>query len=346
MSETSSVTAPTPTLRPMAAQFGISLSTRAVLFNWGTLPDIIQAARTAEDSGFFHGVWVGDNLLSKPRVEAIVNLSAIAARTQRVKLGTICLASFPLRHPVLLAIQWASLDQLSGGRTILAVCNGGSANDGPQFTHEMDAMGIRSEERVGRVIEGVNILRRLWTEDRVSHRGKYYHFSDVEALPKPLQQPVPIFIAANPRTGEGNKVLEDRIMRRIAKYADGWQTDATPVDTFRSRFDKIREYASKQGNDPSILQSCLHLMVNINEDRDKAYQQAEKFLSQYYGAGAITRERAELWLAYGPPEAVVEKIQAYIDAGCTTPVLRFVGPNLEEQLNRCIQDVMPAFIKG
>ena len=346
MSLTSSITAATSTLRPMAAQFGLSLSTRAVLFGWGKLPDIIQAARTAENSGFFHGVWVGDNLLSKPRIEAIVTLSAIAAQTQRVKLGTICLASFPLRHPVLLAIQWASLDQLSGGRTILAVCNGGSANDGPEFARELDTMGIRSEERVGRLIEGVNILRRLWTEERVSHRGKYYRFSDVEALPKPLQQPVPILIAANPKPGEANKALEDRIMRRIAKYADGWQTDATPVDTFRSRFDKIREYAAEQGRDPSNLQSCLHLMVNINEDRDKAYQEAEQFLAQYYGAGTITRERAELWLACGPAEAVVEKIQAYIDAGCTTPVLRFVSPDLEGQLNRCIQEVLPAFTKG
>ena len=331
-------------IHPMAARFGISLSTRALLFNQGTLSDLIQAARTAEDSGYFHGVWVGDNLLTKPRVEAIVTLSAIAAHTQRVKLGTICLASFPLRHPILLAIQWASLDQLSSGRTILAVCNGGSARDGPQFAQELDAMGVQSGERVGRLIEGVNILRRLWSEDLVTHEGKYYRFSEVEALPKPVQQPVPIMIAANPRGAD--VAVEDRILGRIAKYADGWQTDATPVDTFRSRFDRIRDYADKQGRDPSSFQSCLHLMVNINEDREKAYQEAESFLGQYYGAGTISRDRAELWLASGPPEAIIEKIQSYIDAGCTTPVLRFVGPDLAGQLNRCIQEVLPAFRTG
>ena len=333
-------------MHTMTARFGLSLSTRAVLFNWGTLSDIIQAARIAENSGYFDGVWVGDNLLSKPRVEAIVTLSAIAAHTQRVKLGTICLASFPMRHPILLAIQWASLDQLSEGRTILAVCNGASSRDGPQFAQELDAMDIRSGERVGRVIEGVDILRRLWTEDLVTHKGKYYSFTDVEALPKPIQKSVPILIAANPDPNSLDEAVEDRILRRIAKYADGWQTDATPVDTFRSRFDKIRSYASKQGRDPSTFQSCLHLMVNINEDREKAYQEAGEYLTQYYGAGSITRERADLWLAYGPPEAVVEKIQAYIDAGCTTPVLRFVSHDLEGQLNRCIQEVLPAFKNG
>ena len=69
---------------PMRAKFGLSLSTRAVLFGWGTLDDLLTAAQTAEASGYFDGVWVGDNLLSKPRAEALVTLSAIAARTQQV----------------------------------------------------------------------------------------------------------------------------------------------------------------------------------------------------------------------------------------------------------------------
>ncbi len=330
----------------MAARFGISLSTRAVLFGWGTLPDLARAARTAEDSGYFDGVWVGDNLLSKPRVEAIVTLSAIAAHTQRVTLGTICLASFPMRHPILLAIQWASLDQLSEGRTILAVCNGAPARVGLEIANEYDAMGIRSEERVGRVIEGIEILRRLWSEDLVDHHGKYYSFNAVDALPKPAQQRVPILIAVNPRPPQADQTLEERILRRIAKHADGWQTDATPVDTFKSRFDRICDYAARQGRDPSNFQSCLHLMVNINEDRDLAFRQAQQFLAQYYGTGYISKERAELWLAYGPPEAIIEKIQGYVDAGCTSPVLRFVAPNLEQQLSRCIEEVLPAFRTG
>src|ERR671928_1717356 len=137
---------------PMRAKFGLSLSTRAILFGWATLDDLLTAAQMAEASGYFDGIWVGDNLLSKPRVEALVTLSAIAARTQRLTLGTICLASFPLRDPLLLAIQWASLDLLSGGRTILAVCNGASASDGPQFAHELEVMRVKSHERVGRVL--------------------------------------------------------------------------------------------------------------------------------------------------------------------------------------------------
>jgi alkanesulfonate monooxygenase SsuD/methylene tetrahydromethanopterin reductase-like flavin-dependent oxidoreductase (luciferase family) len=327
----------------MRAKFGLSLSTRAVLFGWASLEDLLDAAQRAERSGYFHGIWVGDNLLSKPRAEAIVTLSAIAARTQQVKLGTICLASFPLRDPILLAIQWASLDLLSQGRTILAVCNGGSALDGPPFAHELEVMGVNSHERVGRVVEGIIILRRLWSEARVTHHGKYYQFKDVEALPKPVQQPVPIYMAINPKDARVDAAMIDRILHRVSAYADGWQTDATPVETFRQRFDTIRDYAARQGRDPARLDSCLHLMVNINDDRDIAFREAETFLRSYYGAGTVSRERAELWLAYGPPAAVIDKIKAYVDAGCTTPVLRFVSPNLKDQLQRCIEEVLPAF---
>jgi alkanesulfonate monooxygenase SsuD/methylene tetrahydromethanopterin reductase-like flavin-dependent oxidoreductase (luciferase family) len=327
----------------MRAKFGLSLSNRAVLFGGITLDDLIAAAQSAETSGFFHGIWVGDNLFSKPRVEAIVTLSAIAAHTQQVRLGTICMASFPLRDPLLLAIQWASLDVLSHGRTILAVCNGGSAQDGPQFAHELQVMRVHSAERVGRLLEGITILRRLWSEKRVTHAGTYYQFADVELLPKPVQQPVPIYIAINPRAERVSEALVDRMMRRVATYADGWQTDATPVATFRQRFDAIRTYASRQGRDPSTLESCLHLMVNINDDREQAYKEAETFLASYYGTGAVSRERTDLWLAYGSPAAVIDKIQAYIEAGCTMPVLRFVAPYPQEQLQRCIEEVLPAF---
>ncbi len=330
----------------MRAKFGLSLSTRAVLFDWGTMDDLVDAAVIAEKSGYFSGVWVGDNLLSKPRVEAIVTLSAIAARTEQVSLGTICLASFPMRDPVLLAIQWASLDLLSRGRTILAMCNGGSASSGPQFAQELENMDVASKDRVGRLIEGVQVMRRLWSEDRVTHQGRFFNFTDLEALPKPVQQPVPILIAANPQEQRLDDPVVDRILRRVAAYGDGWQTDATPVETFRQRFDRIREYAEAQGRDSSKLDSCLHLMVNINDDRQQAMKEAEHFLVSYYGAGTVSQEKMDLWLACGSPEAVVEKIQAYIDAGCETPVLRFVSPDLKGQLTRCIEEVLPAFSNG
>ncbi len=334
---------PTATPIEMTAKFGLSLSTRAVLFDWGSLDDLLDMAEIAEASGCFHGVWVGDNLLSKPRIEAIVTLSAMATRTERLKLGTICLASFPLRDPILFALQWASLDVLSKGRTILAVCSGGSDRLGPQFAHELEVMGVASRERVGRVVEGISILRRLWSDEVVTHSGKYYQFSDVDLQPKPAQESVPILLAVNPPAATVDAETLDRVLRRVATHADGWQTDGTPVDAFRERFDRIRQYADELGRDTSSFDGSLHLMVNINEDADKAFEEATTFLGSYYGAGEISRERAETWLAYGSPQAVIDKIAAYIDAGCTVPVLRFVASRPREQLQRCIEEVLPAF---
>src|SRR5262245_39229270 len=136
--------------QPMHAKFGLSLSTRAMLFGWATFDDLLNAAATAEASGYFDGIWVGDNLLSKPRAEAIVTLSAIAARTEQVRLGTICLASLPLRDPILLALQWASLDVLSHGRTVVAACIGGGVEEGQRFAYETEVMGVKFVRLVGR----------------------------------------------------------------------------------------------------------------------------------------------------------------------------------------------------
>lgn len=156
-------------------RFGISLPNRAVLF--GVSPNLLlETAEMADCSGFFDSVWVGDNLLSKPRLESIVTLAALAARTERVKLGEVCLASFPLRHPLILAIQWASLDVISGGRTILVVCIGGSARMGPRFAAELAAMGVGSNERVPRLEEGIALLRAFWGQEPVTHEGRFYQF--------------------------------------------------------------------------------------------------------------------------------------------------------------------------
>jgi alkanesulfonate monooxygenase SsuD/methylene tetrahydromethanopterin reductase-like flavin-dependent oxidoreductase (luciferase family) len=321
------------------ATFGISLPNRAVLFGypWEVLQ---ETAVRADASGYFDSVWVGDNFLSKPRLEAIVALSALAATTRNLKLGTVCLASFPLRDPLQLAIQWASLDVISGGRTILTVCLGASAKAGPQFAAELAAMGVDSRERVPRLEEGIALLRRFWGSEPVSFEGQIYRYQEVDPQPKPLQPRVPILLAVNPPPGTDPQV-EERALRRVARLADGWQTDGTPPAVFRDRWTRIREYAAEAGRATEVTEATLHLMVNINDDADAAYRESVEFLDRYYGAGAVSSEFIESWLAFGPPEAVAAKIAAFIDAGCTTPILRFTSPRQREQLERCIADVMP-----
>ncbi|MGE5302604.1 MAG: LLM class flavin-dependent oxidoreductase, partial [Alphaproteobacteria bacterium] len=95
-------------MRKLPVQLGLSLPNRGVLFGLTDIDTILKAANLAEESGAFASVWFGDSLIHKPRLDSIVMLSAAATRTRKVRLGVICMASFPVRHPVLLATQWAS----------------------------------------------------------------------------------------------------------------------------------------------------------------------------------------------------------------------------------------------
>ena len=109
-----------------APRYGLSLPNRGVLFGATSSDELLDVSEQADASGAFDSVWVGDSLFAKPRLESLVLLSAIAARTRRVRLGTCCLSTFPLRDPIFLAAQWAALDLLSHGRMILGACVGGS----------------------------------------------------------------------------------------------------------------------------------------------------------------------------------------------------------------------------
>jgi alkanesulfonate monooxygenase SsuD/methylene tetrahydromethanopterin reductase-like flavin-dependent oxidoreductase (luciferase family) len=322
-------------------KFGLSLPNRAVLLGM-PIELLYTVTELADQSHYFDSVWVGDNLLSKARLEALVTLGALAARTRRVKLGTICLASFTLRQPLLLAIQWASLDLLSGGRTILAVCLGGAASKGPQFAAELGAMGIKSAERVPRLEEGIDLLRQFWGTDPVNHAGQFYTFTDINPYPKPAQLHVPIIIAVNPPLPM-DLVNEERALRRVARIADGWQSDGVPPEVFRARWSRIREYAAEYGRTDAVADASLHLMVNINDDAAFAHVESVTFLERYYGKGAVTEEKLASWLAFGSPEAVIDKIEQFVEAGCTTVVLRFTSPDQRGQIERCIAEVLPAF---
>ena len=245
-----------------AVRFGLSLPNRAVLFGM-PVESLLETAEQAEASGCFDSVWVGDNFLSKPRLEAIVALAALAARTKRLKLGVICLASFPLRHPLELAIQWASLDLLSGGRTILAVCTGAAASMGAKFADELAAFGVASRERAGRMEEGIELLRRFFGPGPVNHQGHYFQFENVELFPKPAQTRIPIIIAVNPRQ-ETDPAIVERALRRVAQLADGWQTDGTPPEVFRERWERVfgelrlRQLQTSAVGDPYDRWTQLH----------------------------------------------------------------------------------------
>jgi luciferase-like monooxygenase len=222
----------------MAVSFGLILPNRAVILGAVTVRDLFDLTEQGEASGAFDTIWVGDSLLAKPRLESVTLLSALAAITTRVRLGVGCMATFAHRHPVLLAQQWASLDVLSHGRAWLVVCLGGPNEAGAAQALEHMAMGIHARERIGRLEEGIVILRKLFHDQQVSHHGRFYQFDGVTLQPSPVQNPCPIWIASNPTglTWKGgasaSEAVIERSFRRVARYADGWMTNKVTPEQF------------------------------------------------------------------------------------------------------------------
>jgi alkanesulfonate monooxygenase SsuD/methylene tetrahydromethanopterin reductase-like flavin-dependent oxidoreductase (luciferase family) len=321
--------------------FGLTLSNRALVTR-GTQPkDLIDMAVQAENSGSIDAIWVGDSILSKPRLECIPLLGAIAARTSTVKLGVACMATIAQRNPVLLALQWASLDVLSGGRTWLAACMGYPASQHPMAAKELEVMGVESKERPARLEEMIQALRVLWSDEHASFKGKYYSFQDVNLLPKPAQQPCPIYIAGTPRSNQiGDSGLE-RSLRRIARFADGWMTNQIELERFRDYVGRLRSMLLEEGRDPNGFKTVLYYGISVNADRDQAFREAKTFLDAYYQKD-FSRQGVEIWNACGPVRHCVKSVEGFIEAGVDHVTIRPIGNDLSEQLRIYLEEVLPA----
>jgi alkanesulfonate monooxygenase SsuD/methylene tetrahydromethanopterin reductase-like flavin-dependent oxidoreductase (luciferase family) len=333
------------------ASFGLILANRAVVLGAIQARDLIELSQQAEASGVFDALWVGDSLLAKPRLESVALLSTLAGATSRLRLAVGCLATFVHRHPLLFAQQWASLDVLSGGRAWLAVCLGGPDEASAAQALEHRVMGVRSSERVGRLEEGIEVLRKVFTGEKVSHQGRFYQFEGVRIEPRPVQQPCPIWIASNPTglTWKGGASASDaaveRGFRRVARYADGWMTNKVSPAEFREQWARIGRLAWEEGRDPASLGSALYHNININEDRQQALEESKAFLDAYY-TSRFSPAFVEGWTVAGSPAQCVAQLREYAAAGLGHVALRLTSWDQRGQLKRFLDEVAPALAGG
>lgn len=317
------------------SSFGVLLPTRGVLvYADGDRPRVElnwQMAETAERMGY-DSVWVGDSITSKPRLEPLTMMAALAARTHRVKIGTAVMLS-ALRHPVHLAHALATVDQISNGRVILGV--GAGRGDHQMYIQEHAAVGVPIEERAPRMEEGLRLLRALWTQEEVSSDGQYYPLRQVALEPKPLQRPIPIWISSN-RVQRG--------LRRVAEMGDAWITNVPSSDTFRDCWQKIQERADQIGRDPEAIPRCLYISVNLNSE-DEALQEGDQFMRAYYSRPyeAVSKQ---LLCVFGPPEKCIETILKYKQEGASYFIVRFASAHQMEQLARFTEKVIPSLPKS
>jgi len=203
----------------------------------------------------YDSVWVWDHILlgvspNFPVADSLTVLTGIAARTTRIKLGTGVLV-LPLRNPVVLAKQLASMDQLSGGRLIMGLAAG-------WYKREFDAVGVRFDRRGKIMDESLEILNRLWTEEKVDGDYTYHKLSAAVMYPKPVQQPrMPILIGG----------YVEKVLQRAAVSGDGWLTYFYTPEDFTKSWTKIRGYAKDAGKDPDALLNASQLPIRLGASK-------------------------------------------------------------------------------
>lgn len=326
-------------------KLGLLLPNQGVVFGATTVPELLELAEQAEASSVFESLWVGDNLLAKPRLESITLLSALAARTKICRLGTACMASFPLRHPVILAAQWGALDVLSDGRTVLTACIGGGPTRGNiagDFESEYGAMQINPAERVARMEEGIKVLRTLWTEDPATFKGHFFNFNDVAVRPQPIRKPCPpIWIANNPWVfGTKKSGTINRQVDRVASLADGWMTVGATPEQFNTAWQEICDAAKSRGRDFNQLENAIYFNLNLNDDEPAAYRESKQFLDEYYSSD-WPEWKVNVWTACGAPEQCAERMRAFKSVGAQTMIIRFTSYDQKPQLKRFLEEVAP-----
>jgi probable F420-dependent oxidoreductase len=278
-------------------------------------------AKRAEDLGF-DSVWVSDHLFYSfaryggdpapiASLEAMTLLSAVAAITERVRVGTLVLCS-PFRDAGLLAKMAATVDRISGGRLDLGVGAGWSKEEFDAFGLEFGSVGERFEalEETLRVLEAFGE-----TDGPVTFDGPSVHLRGAPMLPPAVQRPIPVFVG-----GKGGP----RLLRLAASYAAGWNLVwRVSPEEYATKVTDVRAACEVQGRDPSTFRLSLGFYGLTGADEDGARAAFERGRVAFPG-GAMDGETWESWRAdtlSGSPDQIIERVRAFEALGVEEIVL-------------------------
>jgi probable F420-dependent oxidoreductase len=279
---------------------------------------VVQVARKCEEIGL-HSMWALDRIVYD-NLDPLTLLTAAAAVTSKIRLGTSVLLA-ALRPPAALAKTVATLDFISNGRVTLGIGFGSREND---FT----SVGVPWEHRGGRAEELVALMKRLWSGASVTHKGKYFQVDNITVGPRPIQQPHPPIW-----TGGGSETA----LKRAARIADGYICGSSAIPEFPKIWEKISGYAEAAGRDPKKIAKAGLTFMAIDEDKKKAVDACEAYLTRYYGKVRLDIEKT---FVVGAPEACAEKIRAAFNNGLDTLILGGAVPDLR-QLDLLGEKVLP-----
>jgi alkanesulfonate monooxygenase SsuD/methylene tetrahydromethanopterin reductase-like flavin-dependent oxidoreductase (luciferase family) len=281
------------------------------------LPTIDEMAAFVElvDRCGYDSLWVGDHIsFPVPIFDPLLQLAQAAVVSRRLTLGTSVLL-LPLRHPTPIAKQVTTLDHLTEGRLILGVGVGG------EFPKEYAACDVPHNERGARLAEGVQVLRKFFSGQPVTHQGRFYGpFEDVPMRPPPRQ------LGGPPIWFAGRK---EAALRRIGRLGDGYLAYVITPDVYRAALLTIAVAADVAGRPSGPFGTGHLLFTRLDSTYEAALDRATETLSVRYAMDF--RKAAARYCALGTPEEVAERIREFHAAGVRHVVLDLLGPYEERR---------------
>ena len=284
-------------------------------------PERIRRYLARAEALGFTGAWVVEQVVGTvASLEPIELLSYAAATTARLRLGAAVLLT-ALRSPVHTAKSLATLDQLSGGRLDVGVGLGGSSAVYPAF-------GLSPERRAARFAEGIELMKRLWTEPRVTFEGEFYRLKDVPMEPKPRQRPHPPiwFGAHHPQA----------LQRAVALGGAFMGAGSLSTAKFADEVVLLRRRLAEAGRDPAAFPVAKRVYIAVDPDRGRAARR----LTEWFGAFYHRPQLAEEVSVWGSADECAEGLRAVVAAGAGMLMLNPVFDD-EEQLERFAADLAP-----
>ncbi len=273
-------------------------------------PRLIRKYLARAEALGFHSAWVAEQILgSIPSLEPVELLTWAAAVTERIRLGTAVLLT-ALRSPVHLAKSLATLDHLSQGRLIVGVGLGGNAAVYPAY-------GFSGDRRAARFAEGIRLIKRLWTEPRVTLEGEFHTLQNASMEPKPLQKPhPPIWFGAH----------HPNALKRAVELGDGFMAAGSlSTARFAEEVKVLRVLLRQAGRDPEAFPIGKRVYIAVDRDRQRAGRRLEEWFGAFYGRPQMAEE-VSVW---GPPEECVDRLREVVAAGARLLLLNCVFDEAE-----------------
>jgi 5,10-methylenetetrahydromethanopterin reductase len=324
------------------------------------LEKMYSTAKEAEKNGF-DSVWFSDHIIMPPFTfmpDAWTLMTAVAMQTERVSFGTRVSPPHG-RHPAIFANMLATIDQISRGRVILGLGAGESMH--------LDPFGIEWNQPVTRMKETIEVMRRLWTEKKVTFQGKFFNLKDAFLQVKPVHKSIPIYIGSN-----------GPLTRRLTgEIGDGWMPWVESPKTYEKHLKEVEEGARKAGRSMDEIDTVYHAFTAIAQDPEQALKRLSMFKSFFVyfqekliyefpnvkipltmkvekvtlndleriseAAEMVPDEALARFNIAGTVDDAMNQIERYLKAGARHITISNMGPNQEEVFRAFTQKIIPYF---